>query len=390
MGAPLEANGVARLGGVVVLGMHRSGTSAVAGFLARAGFYAGEDGELLAPAEDNPKGFFERTDVNELNDRILSELGGSWDRPPRRRSVAEKAPAWSDRVASVLDRLGEGAGGAPLLLKDPRISLLLPLWLPSLEGRFAFVLVDRGPLDTAWSVRRRDGRPLYVALALWQLYWSALVEGLAGRKVLVVHYERFVEGPAGEGAALVSRLEEVLGARPGALEPRRAEGFVSLEMRHHHTALDSPESLDVLTGSQLSLARWLAGLPSEWLLLEPPHSLRAESEAALTAAAEYFDAVADRHGMETAYDLERHKALHFEQATELKDRHIENLEAQLAALQREVEASSSRLGELEAKAARLQAENEALASELRRLHEDGRAAASNFFSVARRGLFGAG
>ena len=50
----------ANLAGTVILGMHRSGTSAVAGFLAKAGFFAGEEADLLAVAEDNPRGFFER------------------------------------------------------------------------------------------------------------------------------------------------------------------------------------------------------------------------------------------------------------------------------------------------------------------------------------------
>jgi hypothetical protein len=385
MDAPVEASS-APLEGVAVLGMHRSGTSAVAGFLSRAGFYAGGEDDLLAPAEDNPKGFFERTDVNELNDGFLSELGGSWDRPPPRHLVAEKGPAWAEKVAEVLARLERGGRGAPLVLKDPRISLLLPAWLPALEGRFAFLLVDRGALDTAWSVRRRDGKPLYVALALWQLYWSELLDGLAGRRVLVVHYEPFVERPHEEGGTLLRLLADAL---PGVAtaEAGKAQGFVSMDMRHHHTALDSSESLDVLTGSQLSLARWLAGLPEGWVELEPPPAFRTQSCSALTAATEYFDAVADRHGMETAYDLERHKALHFEQATELKDRHIKNLEDEVASLRRQLEAGAGRVAELEAEVARLRTGNEALSSELRRLHEDGRAAASNFFAAARRSLF---
>ena len=73
-----------QMAGVVILGMHRSGTSAVAGFLAKAGFFAGEAADLLEAAEDNPKGFFERADVNALNDNFLAELDGAWDRPPGR------------------------------------------------------------------------------------------------------------------------------------------------------------------------------------------------------------------------------------------------------------------------------------------------------------------
>ncbi len=187
--------------------MHRSGTSAVAGFLAKAGFFAGEEDDLLPAAEDNPKGFFERADVNALNDALLERLGGNWDRPPGRTVVAERTPAWRPEVDEVLGTLAAEAAGRPLVLKDPRISLLLPAWLPALDDRFEVILVDRNPIDVALSVRKRDRRPLYVALALWQLYCTELLEGLAGKRVLVVRYENFVEGPAG-GRQLLERLGE--------------------------------------------------------------------------------------------------------------------------------------------------------------------------------------
>lgn len=384
--APVERTG-GKIG-VAVLGMHRSGTSAVAGFLARAGFYAGEEDELLAPAEDNPKGFFERTDVNELNDSLLAKLGGSWDRPPRRELVAQKGPRWTDEVQKVLGQLSKDAGGRPLLVKDPRISLLLPAWLPALEDNYAIVLVDRSPMDIAQSIRRRDGRPLYVALALWQLYFSELFEALAGRRALVVRYENFVERPSQQGSALFGNLQDVLQPGAAAADPSKAEGFVSMDMRHHRTALKSSTNLEVLTGTQLSLARWLAELPEGWVELQPPAKLRAQSDAALVVASEYYDAVADRHGMETAYDLERHKALHFEQATELKDRHIENLEAAVGGLQRRDEENAARIAGLEAEVARLLSENQTLSSQLRALREDSRAAATNLIAVARRAFSG--
>ena len=57
---------------VVILGMHRSGTSMVAGALVAAGIRAGEGAELLEDQEDNPHGFWERRDVVELNDRSLA------------------------------------------------------------------------------------------------------------------------------------------------------------------------------------------------------------------------------------------------------------------------------------------------------------------------------
>ena len=64
----------------IVLAMHRSGTSALMGLLNTVGVYCGESEDLLEPRPCNEKGFFERRDVMELNDRILEAAGGRWDR----------------------------------------------------------------------------------------------------------------------------------------------------------------------------------------------------------------------------------------------------------------------------------------------------------------------
>ena len=378
--------------------MHRSGTSAVAGFLANAGFFAGEDADLLEAAEDNPKGFFERTDVNELNDNFLAELDGAWDRPPGREGIVRRADEWRPQVDHMLTTLATQAAGRPLVLKDPRISLLLPAWLPVLDqGRFAIVIVDRSPMDVALSMRKRDGRPLYVALAIWQLYCTELLEGLAGRRVLLVRYEDFVADPARRGPLLLEQLTEVL---PAELGPQvaasgqapsgagEAVGFVSPEMRHHRTEAEDASNEQVLTGAQQSLYQWFREQPEGWLELKASKTLRSEPANALVTTAEYFAAVADRSGMEAAYDDERHKALHFEQATELKDHHIERLEAEFRKLRQRVETGEQHVHNLNAAAEELRATNAALRDELRRLHEDSRAAANNLVSLARRGLSG--
>jgi hypothetical protein len=373
--------------------MHRSGTSAVAGFLAKAGFFAGENDDLLAAAEDNPRGFFERTDVNELNDGLLAEVGGAWDEPPGRDRVAQNSEAWRPKVDELLGDLASQAAGRPLVLKDPRISLLLPAWLPVLdERRFVVLLVDRSPMDVALSMRKRDGRPLYVALALWQLYSADLLDGLAGQRVLVVRYEAFVEDPVRTTAWLMGELADAFpdqlgeeGQRVGASGAPETADFVSRDMRHHRTEVKDAVNEQVLTGTQLALYKWLRELPEGWVDLQPPAKLRAETANALVTTAEYQAGVADRAGMEGAYDDERHKALYFEQSTELKDHHIERLEAEFRKLRQRVEQGEARVADLAAEAEQLRATNEALQEELRRLHQDGRAAVNTLVSVARRG-----
>lgn len=368
------------MAGVVIVGMHRSGTSAIAGYLARAGYFAGGEEDLLPPAEDNPKGFFEREDVNALNDELFASLGGAWDKPPARGLVEEVAGEWSERARRLLETLDDAAGGRPVVLKDPRISLALPVWGAALEAAdFAWLLVDRSPVDTALSVRKRDGRPLSVALALWQIYSTELLASLAGHRVLVVHYEDFVEAPEEKGSALLSWL-----GTAETVDAARAKGFVSADMRHHRTSLDDPLSAEALTVQQMALARWLAALPEGWVELDPPAGLRRQSEPALVAATEYYDAMGDRHGMEAAYNNERHRSLHFEQATELKDRHIESIEEALETAAKRSEGDAARIAALEGEVVRLETENTELSKDLRRLTEDGLAAASNLLAVAKK------
>jgi hypothetical protein len=204
--------------------------------------------------------------------------------------------------------------------------------------------------------------------------------------VLVVHYENFVENPDRDGQLLLDRLAEALPVEGADAE--RAQGFVSGGMRHHHTGPRDAATEQVLTSAQLALYRWWAGRPEDWAELSAPPELRAEAQSALVTAEEYYDAVADRYGMETAYDTERHKALHFEQATELKDQHIANLEGALEGLRRQVDDQTAGLAAREAQVQQLEEANEALRHRLRTLTEDGRAAAGNLLAVAKRGWSG--
>ena len=159
-------------------------------------------------------------------------------------------------------------------------------------------------------------------------------------------------------------------------------------MRHHRTEAEDASNEQVLTGAQLALYAWLRQQPEGWLDLHAPESLRTEPTHALVATAEYFAAVADRSGMEAVYDDERHKALHFEQATELKDHHIERLEVEFHKLRQRVEAGEQQVAALVAETEELRATNRALTRNSSTSTRTDRAAASNLASAARRGFAG--
>ena len=174
---------------VVVLGMHRSGTSLVAGCLQRLGVDFGP--RLMPPNADNPRGYFEHNDVVNLHDRLLLALDRSWDEP------TPFPPRWWLDVArlepyrrQVLDVLHRDFPTAPLWgLKDPRLCLLLPWWetiWPETGSRPLFVLVRRRAAEVAASLARREGMSAARASLLWLRYTLAAErETRAHQRVLV-------------------------------------------------------------------------------------------------------------------------------------------------------------------------------------------------------------
>ncbi|MBN7795175.1 glycosyltransferase [Parahaliea mediterranea] len=190
---------------IVILGMHRSGTSMVAGALCRAGVYAGTPGELLEDQEDNPQGFWERRDVVELDDAILESLDSTWFRPPTGDRLDPQACL--QRIESVLGRL---PGDSSWLLKDPRMVLTWRAWDAALAARGdnpLLLYVYRDPRAVAVSLARRNHFPLQLGLALWEHYNRLALEALRGRDYLAVDFARIQADPAGELGKLLRQLD---------------------------------------------------------------------------------------------------------------------------------------------------------------------------------------
>ena len=164
----------------------------------------------------------------------------------------------------------------------------------------------------------------------------------------MVRYEDFVEDPARSGPQLLEHLAEALPSWPSLFTLPRSPAAGAPRpgsfLRRYAPPPDrGPRCLERAgaDGTQLSLYKWFRELPEGWVELARPEEAAGRAHNALVTTAEYFAAVADRSGMETAYDDERHKALHFEQATELKDHHIERLEAEFRKLRQRAETGGA-------------------------------------------------
>ena len=179
--------------GVFVLGMHRSGTSTITHALQILGADLGP--RLIAPATDNPDGFFENIDVVSINDALLDELGHAWDdfRPLPEGWLDSDAAARAR--ALIVELYSSTFSQKPLwAIKDPRLCLTFPLWRQVFEGlgaAFGALLMVRDPIAIADSLRRRNGIGTNLSNALWLAYTRASCEASVGLASAVLYLDEF-------------------------------------------------------------------------------------------------------------------------------------------------------------------------------------------------------
>jgi hypothetical protein len=221
---------------ILVLGMHRSGTSALTRALHAAG--AAAPATLMPAGPDNPGGFWESAPVSAYNEEILAAAGFSWRdwRAFPFGAVDAAARAELDRRMTAVLRDEFGAAGL-FVLKDPRLSRLLPLWLPALAalgiGATAVIAI-RHPGAVARSLARRNGISARTAGLLWLRY--VLDAELFTRALprVFVSFDGLLRDPAG----VVARV----GAALGVAWPRQPDlGFVEARVAEpeHGPVLDS-------------------------------------------------------------------------------------------------------------------------------------------------------
>ena len=233
---------------IIVLGMHRSGTSTLARIINLMGAYFGSEEVSVGVSEDNPKGFWERKDVIEIDEHILKAAGGSWWDVEPLDLAAIQAPDLEYIRQRIRDTLLKLDAHRPWFIKEPRLSLTLPLWLEYLESPL-FVSVNRSPVQIAKSLCKRNGIPLEYGLALWEFYAQSAQRMLVGRPCVSVSYEDLLLDPHGQSVALYERLQVagVSGLRPPKRE--EIEAFVSPALCHFQDGAE----LSLMTQSQQQL-----------------------------------------------------------------------------------------------------------------------------------------
>lgn len=220
---------------ILVLGMHRSGTSALTRILEILGAQTPKN--QIGAGVQNPKGFFEATSVARFNDRLLARQGLSWDCLTSHSGAGLPVP--QEIFDEALGILEAEFGDAPLIaLKDPRICRLAPFWTQVLQQRGArpLVLITlRNPLEVAQSLQRRNSFELPQGLLLWLLYVLQAEAETRGQRRAFTDFNQILRSPA----QAVDRICKIL--RPPFSQRFQTargeiEAFLSAELRHHQQA----------------------------------------------------------------------------------------------------------------------------------------------------------
>ena len=226
---------------VLVVGMHRSGTSAMTGAMAAVGLVEPALDDLVFGLPDNPN-HHESRSIMTTNDRMLRALGGSWSAPPPLGTDWEDCPD----AARAGRRCGGGGGLRLPRARSPGVEgppgrpapAVLASWLP---GPLPAVLVWRRPLAVARSLCRRDGLTLTHGLALWDWYNRAAMAALAGHDVLVVRYDELVEDPKDVVVEIAEWLDGLAISPPGgSWDVDAAAAVVSPDLDHEGAEGDVP------------------------------------------------------------------------------------------------------------------------------------------------------
>ena len=258
--------------------MHRSGTSAMAGALARLGLALPDETDLITAGPANERGYWELRRFVTFNDRVLKYLDGNWYAPPK------PTPGWElSRDPELVELRSEARDfylrefrDPHMVLKDPRLCIALPFWRQVFDQPPVAVLTLRDPLDVARSLRARNNFPLSLGLALWRRYVQESIRAVEGLPVFVAQYEDFLADPRTN----INQLSAFLSAH-GVCAPssEQIEGAVETfepELRHHRSEpteglpAPKPSSLAAEQDEFVALLRQRSRVQEHWAIPDVP------------------------------------------------------------------------------------------------------------------------
>ncbi len=220
---------------ICILGMHRSGTSAITRAINLLSVYLGEEKDIFPALDYNPEGLWERIDINGLQERLLAAIKRTWDTTVPLSAGWQNAPDVRPFRDEIIALIKNNFSGIPLWAwKDPRSTIFIDLWkdvLSELGIELSVVFAVRNPLDVARSLQKRDGFSLDKGFGIWFNYNISALRAIKNIPTVFVSYDLFLEDWERE----LRRIGEELGiAWPldDAVLRDKMNSFVRRDLRH--------------------------------------------------------------------------------------------------------------------------------------------------------------
>ena len=214
--------------------MHRSGTSALTRMLGSLGCRLPKT--LLEPNEYNALGYWESSEISELNDAILKSAGSSWDDWEAFHQgwyASLVADEFRDHARTVLEN--EFGDSRLFVLKDPRVCRLLEFWIDALKDIAAAPVIAvtiRNPLEVAASLHHRDMIDPSIGLLLWLRHVLAAEATSRDSRRVFVRYEDLL-GNWAETAIRLGRELGVIWPKDSSSSEMEIESYLTPSQRHH-------------------------------------------------------------------------------------------------------------------------------------------------------------
>lgn len=264
---------------LLILGMHRSGTSATARVANLLGAELGSD--LVPPGQDNPEGFWEHAEVVAINEDLLRGLGRTWyDMRNMPDGWREAAPATSalQRIRNLIRRDFGGCGLCAV--KDPRLCLTAPLWIDAFEAagfEVACLVVVRDPWEVAESLHRRNDWPRASLYLMWVQYLLDAVAASEGRRRAMLAYDQLLANWRACVADVSRQLELPWCGSLGGSAATAIDAYLDPGRRHHRGAPDAREEVPTLAGTLYQLCLRITTGVGTWSSLSALHDSFRES-----------------------------------------------------------------------------------------------------------------
>lgn len=352
---------------LLILGMHRSGTSALTRVLNLLGY--GLPDRLIGAQEGNEAGHWESENIVLFNDRLLGDMKSSWhdfmSLPSTRLSPAEIIKARQQVVELLGQEYGEQT---QIVLKDPRICRFAPVYISALENlgyRVVPIIAFRNPAEVMRSLQKRrsnwpEGLGASQAALLWLRHMVEAEYVTRGMERSFCDYDALMKDWQSE----LPRLAKQGGFEfPESIKETAPiiEEFLSPHLRHEdergseisgqpalrgwvHKAYDALHRLEVMSDSttaqaaldQIGAAFNAAELPLSDLSEGSAKEIRAKS-VELRAQSE------ENHKQLQMLEAGDQRIVALEQRREAQDQQIAELNDLNAARQTELDAALQRI-----------------------------------------------